>query len=113
MDPATLIRLARVRRGLTQRELAANAGTSQPVVSAYEHGRREPSVETLRRLIAATGEQLQLGLAVVAPDLPPPTSPAEHARRLVELLHLVDAIPTRRRAEQLDAPRLVSRRWTG
>ena len=109
MDAATLIRLARTRHGLTQAQLARNAGTSQPVVSAYEHGHREPSVETLRRLVTAAGDQLHLGLRGPTSDLPPPRSPAEHARRLHDVLLLADAIPTRRRAERLDAPRLVSR----
>lgn len=109
MDAATLIRQARARHGLTQAALARNAATSQPVVSAYEHGRRDPSIETLRRLVAAAGDRLQVGLAAVVPDLPPPASPAEHARRLVDVLLLADAVPSRRRAEHLDAPRLASR----
>ncbi len=109
MDAATLIRRARIRRGLTQARLARNAGTSQPVVSAYEHGRRDPSLETLRRLIAATGERMQVGLAPLMAEVPPPASPSEHARRLVDLLLLADAIPIRRRADHLEAPRLVSR----
>ncbi|MDQ3470739.1 MAG: helix-turn-helix domain-containing protein, partial [Actinomycetota bacterium] len=45
MTPAALIRTTRTRAGLTQAELARRAGTSQPVISAYEHGRRDPSSE--------------------------------------------------------------------
>ena len=48
----------RRRRGLTQVELAQRAGTSQPVVSAYEHGRRDPTFRTLSKLIEAGGERL-------------------------------------------------------
>ena len=51
MKPETLIRAARRRAGLTQAELARRAGTSQPVVSAYEHGRRDPSVGTSHSFI--------------------------------------------------------------
>ena len=69
MDAATLIRRARIRRGLTQARLARNAGTSQPVVSAYEHGRRDPSLETLRRLIAATGCGAGNGFREVLPGI--------------------------------------------
>lgn len=52
--------LARVRRvaGLSQGELARRAGTSRPTVSAYEHGRKSPSLDTLERLLDAAGYQL-------------------------------------------------------
>ena len=53
MEPATLIWTLRRRQGLTQAELAARAGTSQPVISAYEHGKRDPSYQTLRKLVEA------------------------------------------------------------
>lgn len=39
-------------------ELARRAGTSRPTVSAYEHGRVSPSLDTLERLLAATGNEL-------------------------------------------------------
>jgi uncharacterized protein len=59
---AELLREARSRAGLTQRELAARAGLAQSVVSAYESGRRKPAFETLQRLIAATGHRVQVDL---------------------------------------------------
>jgi hypothetical protein len=110
MDPGPLIVASRRRAGLTQAALARRAGTSQPVVSAYEHGRRDPSVATLRRLIEATGDRLRVD-AVRAPasDIRPPSDPAEHARRLLDVLSVADAIPRRRRATTLRAPRMVSR----
>src|SRR5437870_1272833 len=55
--PATL-RGARHRAGLSQAELAARAGTSQATISAYESGRKTPSVATLERLLAASGARL-------------------------------------------------------
>jgi hypothetical protein len=55
MDVAEQIVGARKAAGLTQAALAASAGTSQPAVSAYERGRRSPSVATLDRLLAACG----------------------------------------------------------
>src|SRR5258706_464718 len=61
MNGATLLTKARKRAGLTQAELARRAGTSQPVISAYEHGRRDPSIETLRRLVRAAGAELDPG----------------------------------------------------
>src|SRR5437868_8086775 len=54
--------LARVRRaaGLSQDELARRAGTSRPTLSAYEHGRKSPSADTLERLVAAAGFELDV-----------------------------------------------------
>jgi transcriptional regulator with XRE-family HTH domain len=109
MEPASLIRAVRRRHGLSQAEMARRAGTSQPVISAYEHGRRDPSYETLRRIVEAGGEQLRLDAAPPSSDLPPPESLEEHARRLMDVLSLVDALPARPRSSLLEAPRLVSR----
>ncbi len=52
--------LAEARRvsGLTQAEVARLAGTSRPNVSAFEHGRRSPTLDTLERLLAANGHRL-------------------------------------------------------
>lgn len=108
MEPGTLLRAARIRQGLSQSELARRAGTSQPVISAYERGRRDPTHATLRRLIEATGERLLLDAAVPAPGAPPEPDLAEHARRLVDVLSVADAIPARPRAGVLDAPRMIS-----
>ncbi|CAN5556844.1 MAG: helix-turn-helix domain-containing protein [Actinomycetota bacterium] len=62
MDASGLIATARRQAGLTQVELAARAGTSQPAVSAYEAGRRSPSVATLQRLLAACGARARVTL---------------------------------------------------
>jgi hypothetical protein len=109
MDPGELLRAARRRRALSQQEVARRAGTSQPVISAYERGRRDPTVGTLRRLVEATGEQLRLDARAPTSELPPPADADEHARRLLDVLSLADAIPRRRRPGPLVAPRLVSR----
>lgn len=109
MNGATLISRARQRAGLTQAELARRAGTSQPVISAYEHGRRDPSITTLRRLISATGAELDL--VVTASDhggVPPALTDTQRAARLVDVLLLADAIPRRRTRGALAFPRLSS-----
>ena len=93
---------------MSQSELARRAGTSQPVISAYERGRRDPTFGTLRRLIAATGEQLVVTASAPTSDLPPPADISEHARRLLDVLSVADAIPHRPAAGRLRAPRLVS-----
>jgi hypothetical protein len=57
-DAAAMLRDARRQAGLTQAQLATRAGVPQSVVSAYENGRRQPSLATLRRLVDATGGTL-------------------------------------------------------
>lgn len=57
-----MIRDARRRARLSQTDLARRAGIAQSVVSAYESGRREPSLRTLTKLIEATGHELRLTL---------------------------------------------------
>ncbi len=108
MTPGGLIRAVRRRQGLTQAELARRAGTSQPMVSAYEHDRRDPSFATLARLIEAAGEQLHIDAVAPRADVPPARDVHEHARRLLDVLSLADAIPTRPRPEVMRAPRMLS-----
>ena len=52
--------LERVRReaGLSQEALAARAGTSRPTLSAYEHGRKSPTLATVERLLESAGFEL-------------------------------------------------------
>ena len=57
-----LLKRARVSAHLSQTEVARRAGVAQSVISAYESGRREPSVSTLERLVRATGHRLVLDL---------------------------------------------------
>jgi len=60
VSAASLIRQARIAAGLTQTQLAARAGTSQPAVARYESGAASPSVRTLERLLRAAGQRVQL-----------------------------------------------------
>lgn len=49
------IRALRESAGLTQDQLAAAAGTSQPTVAAYERGAKSPTWRTVERLASAVG----------------------------------------------------------
>ena len=62
MEVSVLLREARERAHLTQAELAARAGTSQPAISRYEAATASPSVETLDRLLASMGARLELSV---------------------------------------------------
>ncbi|HUO47158.1 MAG TPA: helix-turn-helix transcriptional regulator [Acidimicrobiia bacterium] len=59
---AGIIRSVRQRADLTQAELAEAAGVTQQVVSAYETGRREPTLPALLRLVRAAGLDLRFRL---------------------------------------------------
>jgi uncharacterized protein len=54
----TLLRRARAGARLSQAELAARAGVTQSVISAYESGHRQPALATLAALIEAAGYEL-------------------------------------------------------
>jgi transcriptional regulator with XRE-family HTH domain len=104
---AALLRDARARAGLSQRQVAARAGVPQSMVSTYERGIREPTLPTLSRLLRASGFQLQTQLAPVGPDL------ERNGRVLLDVLGLADAIPHRRRGPlqfpHLPKPKVVVR----
>jgi transcriptional regulator with XRE-family HTH domain len=54
-----LIKDLRRRHRLTQEQLAARSGIAQSVISQYESGRRDPTVERLEALLNSCGETLR------------------------------------------------------
>ncbi len=90
---ADLVREARRRAGLTQRELAERAGTTQSAIARLENGRTNPSFDLVLRLVRRCG--LDLFVQVVPYDdsdlaqaealLRVPTE-----ERLDHLVHVVD-----------------------
>ncbi|HEX3735025.1 MAG TPA: helix-turn-helix domain-containing protein [Solirubrobacterales bacterium] len=61
MSPGRFLKDARGRHGVSQRELAIRAGTTQSAISRIERDRVSPSVETLGELVYLLGEELTLG----------------------------------------------------
>lgn len=59
----SLLRSARTRLKLSQTAFADLVGLAQPTVSAYESGRRQPTLPTLVELLARAGFDLRLELA--------------------------------------------------
>lgn len=57
-----LVREARRRAGLTQRELAERAGTTQSAVARLESGRTSPSFDIVVRLVRLCGLDLDIML---------------------------------------------------
>ncbi len=59
----SLLRSGRTRLGLSQTAFADLIGIAQPTLSAYESGRRQPTLPTLVDLLARAGFDLRLELA--------------------------------------------------
>lgn len=59
---ADIIHAARLRAGLSTRELARRAGTSHATLSRYEHGQVQPSLATVERIVRACGLELRIHL---------------------------------------------------
>lgn len=94
--------IARIRKtsGFSQTELAQRSGLDRSVLSAYEHGRRQPSVAALARIAAAAGMELDLAAASNA-------AADEHVGRvLAQVLELAEALPYRPR-DELTYPPLI------
>lgn len=107
MDTAAEIRIVRERAGLTQALLAQRAGTSQATLSAYESGRKQPSIETLTRLLAACGSRLDVRRGQPDVVVPSASQSARTARVLSDVLALAAALPSQPGPE-LRFPRLPS-----
>jgi hypothetical protein len=105
MDASRALRGARRRAGLSQATVAARAGTSQATVSAYESGRKTPSVSTFSRLLAATGSRLAVEPTARPVIVPSAEQHTKVARTLTDVLALAAALPSRP-ARELTFPRL-------
>jgi transcriptional regulator with XRE-family HTH domain len=81
---AALLREARNRAGLSQRDLARRAGTAQSVIARIERGQTSPTWATLERLLAAAGLRLS-----------PETQPADGSM-LYELPGMLRLTPEQR-----------------
>jgi hypothetical protein len=76
---------------MTQVQLASRASVAQSVVSAYESSSREPSLPTLRRLVAAAGFDLDVQLVPSVPKSTRRTSVDTNASRLLRALRTLGA----------------------
>lgn len=92
---AETIKDARARARLSQAELAARAGIAQAAVSAYENGKRQPSVEALQRLMLAAGFELKFVLAPLGDRSPLQLLLAQHGRALKKRLKALGATDVR------------------
>jgi transcriptional regulator with XRE-family HTH domain len=92
VDAARLIRSARLRAGLSLRQLAERAGTSHSALAAYESRRTTPNVDTLDRVLRAAGFTSEVQLT---PSPVEGTDPGARGRELIEVLELAEMFPAR------------------
>lgn len=59
---ANLLKLARIKAGVSQRELARRADVPQTMISRIEAGKQQPSLPTLSRILAAIDLDLRIRL---------------------------------------------------
>jgi transcriptional regulator with XRE-family HTH domain len=98
-DAGELLAAARRRAGLTQRELARRAGTSQSVIARVEAGTTSPGSATLERLIAATGYELRAHLVV---------GPVADTHMLEDVARILSLTPEQRLLEVRNVSRLLA-----
>lgn len=79
---ASLLRYARRRAGLTQRELAERAGVAQSAIARVEAGRVSPSADRLARFVELCGLRL---------SAEPPAGQGVDRTAIRELLRLTPA----------------------
>jgi transcriptional regulator with XRE-family HTH domain len=90
LDPAHLLREARSKAGLTQRELSKRAGTAQSVIARIELGQTSPTAATLNHLLSAAGFELRTELVV---------RPVENSHMLEDVSRILQLTPEERLRE--------------
>lgn len=89
MSSRDIVRIARQRAGITQQQLADRSGHPRETIARWETGAREPSLATLRALVAACDLDLVVHLARKDPSLGElvvdqlALTPTERLRRLM------------------------------
>ena len=99
LDSGRLLRTARERAGLSQRELARRAGTAQSVIARIELGLTRPAAENLERLLDAAGFHLSVSLV---------PRPAATTHMLDDVARILAMSPEDRLREVANASRFLS-----
>lgn len=73
---------------MSQQQISAITGVSVPRISEYENGRRDPTVDTFLKLLAATDHTVKLVDASES-DF---ANPHVNAKKLLHVLDLADAV---------------------
>ena len=89
------IKAQRTSLGLSQKDLAAQAGTTESAVSHIERGIRKPSAEMLARLAGALGCSVDHLLAGVVPA-------SKQTLYMQRVLHAMESMPPRLQEQVAD-----------
>jgi len=54
---------ARIKRGITQAEIARRAGTTQSAIARFESGMGNPTLDFMQRVSAAVGARLEVKIS--------------------------------------------------
>lgn len=98
LNASSLLREARLRAGLTQRQLARRARTAQSVIARIESGVVTPGWDTLGRLLRAAGFVLDVQLTAV---------PVRGSHMLGDVRRILRLTPEERLIELRNASRLL------
>lgn len=99
MNAATLLRYARKKANLSQRELGHRAGVTQAAIARIEAGKTAPRFDTLDRLLSTCGFELEpvpkrgLGIDRTGIEQLLRLTPAERAQRAVEEARALELFP--------------------
>lgn len=96
--PDQILKTARKRAALSQRELANRAGTSQSVIARIESGASDPSTNTLKNLVEAAGFDLDIELAI---------RPVADSHMLSEVNRILSLTPEERLREVANVERFI------
>jgi transcriptional regulator with XRE-family HTH domain len=88
MRPGELIRRRRLEHGLTQKQLAIRAGSTQAAISRLERDEVSPTFETVERVLQAMGEEPELAARRSRGEHDPRRVAAMRARSPAERLAL-------------------------
>jgi transcriptional regulator with XRE-family HTH domain len=69
LEPGYQVARLRIRRGLTQQQLADSVGTTQTSISRLESGQSPPSLSFLQRVVEALGGELTVAIKPAKSEL--------------------------------------------
>lgn len=98
LKPDQILKTARKRAALSQRELAKRAGTSQSVIARIESGVSDPSTNTLKNLVEAAGFDLDVELSI---------RPVADSHMLSEVNRILSLTPEERLREVANVERFI------
>ena len=99
MDAGSLLRYARKKANLSQRELGRRAGVTQASIARIEGGDTSPRFDTLDRLLSACGFELEpiprrgLGIDRTIMDRLLQLTPSERAQRAAQEAEVLEKLP--------------------